>query len=975
MTKIAALSALLAATALVALGAGSSATAQTNVGRTTAVNQSAELERSRRVRSLVINDPILFQDQVITSDEALVQVLFVDGSALTVGANSRVIVDEFVFDPAAGAGSLVSEVAAGSLRFVGGKLSKQRGQVSFKTRFGTLGVRGGIVDIDLSPPPLSDGRQPDFVASLIFGEELVFQTPTGVQRVHRQNYSVVVIDGAVLIIPTALLNTNSVQERLTGASDQSGGSSNIPTSAEVIASGVPAINSQRAPIFVLPRPRPDLVNTRISVDEERGIINQIDNIVDASETAIVFGSEIRPGDGLTPVEQPVVSPDRGVSDSPNTGSFPLLLGARSTPDTFVTARGSVVTNPAAQGISPGTDDLEQAQFVTDANGNRTGIRTITGAVLPFTEATGQFTFTLSGADIDRLEGAPSSTFRPIQGVYIRNGNDFAAYYFLNDANDIILEPFFATGIAQTATSNTLFFGDGRNGRVPELRTYNVLANPYRTGTGVPTEIPLLNPIIASAFGSSLQNAATTDLLIASTGDQAPSGVQAALLIDGAGVNQRSVLALNLGLITETVPGLGDGSVLAYVGSRRGTYRLSSMQTAVSMEGPIGAVDVNPDASLSSIYGENGETFVLGSGIDNFALAREAEFREFFDDQINGGPLTAAQTASSNLNVAALASQTPLTAFDRVTGDFQGYAAGMVENSDGSAAPFRSQRENDFQLQTLVAQSAVGGVINVQDTLDQSDLSAMTVPFGLQRVDGVVVGSTVTETYIDDDRYAAIENTGLPLSVQPDAELSGINQQVSGVNPGTYVVASTLVPQGQLFTNSGVTPCTCEFLEWGWWGTQADTVDNGANVRRDVVHLGTWAAGHQTPTVQLPTSGRAFYDGHVVGNVARTDGGQVRQYVAAGGFRLDYDFTSRNGMTSFDFDGRRFGGGVSEVFSARGNRYTGILAGAGLTGDVSGSFVRGPQNNHQGTIGSFSVLGTDYGATGTFVAQQATAPLN
>ena len=105
MTRMTMASALLASTAMIALASGSSALAQTNVGRTTAVNQSAELERARRVRSLVISDPIQFQDQVITSDDALVQVLFVDGSALTDGTNSREVVDEFVLDPAAGAGS------------------------------------------------------------------------------------------------------------------------------------------------------------------------------------------------------------------------------------------------------------------------------------------------------------------------------------------------------------------------------------------------------------------------------------------------------------------------------------------------------------------------------------------------------------------------------------------------------------------------------------------------------------------------------------------------------------------------------------------------------------------------------------------------------------------------------------------------------------------------------------------------------
>ncbi|MEY8838782.1 FecR domain-containing protein, partial [Cribrihabitans sp. XS_ASV171] len=120
------------------------AVAQERIGTSAAVNTASTLERGASQRTVVIGEDIAFKDRIITNRDGLVQVLFVDGSTFTVGSNSRVVIDEFVYNPSDGTGALTAEVTRGALRFVGGKLSKNDETVRFKTPVGILGVRGAI---------------------------------------------------------------------------------------------------------------------------------------------------------------------------------------------------------------------------------------------------------------------------------------------------------------------------------------------------------------------------------------------------------------------------------------------------------------------------------------------------------------------------------------------------------------------------------------------------------------------------------------------------------------------------------------------------------------------------------------------------------------------------------------------------------------------------------------------------------------
>jgi hypothetical protein len=69
-------------------------------------------------------------------------IVFVDGTEFTVGENSSVTIDRFVYDPA-GSTNAVKLGVVGPFRFITGKIGKAVGaNVSIRTASATLGIRG-----------------------------------------------------------------------------------------------------------------------------------------------------------------------------------------------------------------------------------------------------------------------------------------------------------------------------------------------------------------------------------------------------------------------------------------------------------------------------------------------------------------------------------------------------------------------------------------------------------------------------------------------------------------------------------------------------------------------------------------------------------------------------------------------------------------------------------------------------------------
>mgnify|MGYP001472315066 CR=1 FL=1 len=86
---------------------------------------------------------IFFGDTIISKKNANVQILFIDQTVLTLGEDTEMTIDEFIYDPNSNEGSFVSSVKSGTVKFITGQISKNNPEdLEVKYPAGTLGARG-----------------------------------------------------------------------------------------------------------------------------------------------------------------------------------------------------------------------------------------------------------------------------------------------------------------------------------------------------------------------------------------------------------------------------------------------------------------------------------------------------------------------------------------------------------------------------------------------------------------------------------------------------------------------------------------------------------------------------------------------------------------------------------------------------------------------------------------------------------------
>ena len=86
-------------------------------------------------------------DQIQTATASVLQILLLDRSNFTVGANARVTIDRFVYDPNRSASAVGASVAKGAFRFISGRsIHNMPGQTAITTPVASIGVRGTMVE-------------------------------------------------------------------------------------------------------------------------------------------------------------------------------------------------------------------------------------------------------------------------------------------------------------------------------------------------------------------------------------------------------------------------------------------------------------------------------------------------------------------------------------------------------------------------------------------------------------------------------------------------------------------------------------------------------------------------------------------------------------------------------------------------------------------------------------------------------------
>lgn len=87
-------------------------------------------------------DHDVFSEQRVETDrDADTRLRFLDSTELTVGANSNVLLDRFVYDPDSGAGEAAITFGKGVFRFVTGNI-RTKEAVTLKTPTATIAIRG-----------------------------------------------------------------------------------------------------------------------------------------------------------------------------------------------------------------------------------------------------------------------------------------------------------------------------------------------------------------------------------------------------------------------------------------------------------------------------------------------------------------------------------------------------------------------------------------------------------------------------------------------------------------------------------------------------------------------------------------------------------------------------------------------------------------------------------------------------------------
>jgi len=164
-------------------------------------------------RILRVGIDVAANERIVTRANDRAHLVFLDGSALTIGPDSDLVIDRFVYDPDRKVGDLAMSASRGVFRFVGGAISK-KSAVTITTPGASIGIRGGIMTIAIG----SDGSA---IVTFLYGQSLTVTGHGGTSVATRAGSQILVpYNGPpqppIVLPPGALQNFLTVFEQLIG---------------------------------------------------------------------------------------------------------------------------------------------------------------------------------------------------------------------------------------------------------------------------------------------------------------------------------------------------------------------------------------------------------------------------------------------------------------------------------------------------------------------------------------------------------------------------------------------------------------------------------------------------------------------------------------------------------------------------------------------------------------------------------------
>lgn len=156
-------------------------------------------------RVLRIGIDVQANERITTTANDRAHVVFLDGTSLTIGPNSLLVIDKYVYDPDRKAGDIALNVTRGTFRFVGGAISKKN-EVTITTPSGTIGIRGGIVTFSVS----DSGA---LTANFLYGDSMRVTSQGSTQTATRSGSEITVPVGAPPTPPSLVPFGRMIGER------------------------------------------------------------------------------------------------------------------------------------------------------------------------------------------------------------------------------------------------------------------------------------------------------------------------------------------------------------------------------------------------------------------------------------------------------------------------------------------------------------------------------------------------------------------------------------------------------------------------------------------------------------------------------------------------------------------------------------------------------------------------------------------
>jgi hypothetical protein len=140
-------------------------------------------------RVLKTGTRLLVGERIETADGGRVDILFRDGSSITMGPNAQLVIETFHYDAKTKTGKIALSSNKGEFRFVGGRITKKT-PLDFRTPTALLGIKGGINQISI--PASGDS----VTTAHVFGVSTAITTPDGeTTSFTRQEYQATIKKG------------------------------------------------------------------------------------------------------------------------------------------------------------------------------------------------------------------------------------------------------------------------------------------------------------------------------------------------------------------------------------------------------------------------------------------------------------------------------------------------------------------------------------------------------------------------------------------------------------------------------------------------------------------------------------------------------------------------------------------------------------------------------------------------------------